>query len=96
MKDLPNWFLPVVVGVAGLAIYNRMKGVGAAAGKAAQAAGEKASASLFDFLHPQFRPENYNKPTVVNAQMVGGKYVCPQGYRHKLTAKGEHLCFRED
>ena len=96
MKDLPNWVTPLVVVAGGFFVLRQLKTIGAGAGAAAQAAGEKVSASVFDFLNPALRPENYNKPTVVNAQMVAGKYSCPVGYRYKLTARGEHLCFRED
>lgn len=96
MKDIPNWVFPAAVVVGGLFIWNRVKGIGTGAQKLATETGEKISASVFDFLNPSLRPENYNKPTVVNAQMVAGKYTCPKGYRYKLTARGEHLCFRED
>lgn len=79
-----------------LVALNRFKGIGAGAAKAAAETGEKISSSVFDFLHPELRPENYNKPTLVNAQLVNGKYVCPPGYRYKLSGQGAHICLRED
>lgn len=92
MRDIPNWVVPVAaVGVMLYAI-RKLKDVGAVA----RNAGESASRSVFDFLHPSLSPENYNKPTLVNAQMVNGAYTCPKGYRYKLSAQGAHLCFRED
>lgn len=96
MRDIPNWVIPVAVIGAGMIALRKLKDVGAGAQKVAQETGEKISASVFDFLNPSLRPENYNKPTVVNAQMVGGKYVCPKGYRYKLSAQGAHICLRED
>lgn len=96
MRDIPNWVTPVLILGAGYVALRQLKGIGAGAAKTAADIGEKASASVFDFLNPALRPENYNKPTVVNAQMVAGKYTCPVGYRYKLTARNEHLCFRTD